>query len=47
MDFDKRTSLDIETEGSIIALDNLPCLIFGIALIIIAAGLIIGAMIWL
>jgi hypothetical protein len=47
MNFDKRTSLDIETEGSIIALDNLPCLIFGATLIFVAVGLIIGAAIWL
>jgi len=45
--WDHRTSLDIENERAEAALDNLPCLIFSLTLILVAAGLIIGAAIWL
>lgn len=43
MTWDKRTTTDIHNENA----EGLACMLFGAALLIVAAGLIIAAMIWL
>jgi hypothetical protein len=45
--WDHRTSLDIENERAEADLDNLQCLIFGLTLILVAAGLIVGTWLWM
>jgi hypothetical protein len=45
--WDHRTSLDIENERAEATLENLPYLIFGWVLVLIAIGLIVGAWLWL